>query len=246
MKLEYDKKAGLYTAAVPALSADLTELSYDITVGGKPVKGALHLPKGGTDELIASGKSGSGKVPADTKGPNGGVVQVVGDDIVEIAADKSGETRVYVLDDKLKPVAVGKRRIKLAVGTEIVDLTTEPKGLYFTGKLSTKVNPSKLTVVVYPENATVPVVAVCGWKPGTVVVVNQPAVNLFVVGAWAPAVVVVNQPATQVIVVHKGKGHGRGKKKGHYKLRRPGARAAPGAPGGPSGPRRRRCVSRRP
>ena len=208
--LTYDKSAGLYTATLPKLDADLTEMAYDITLQGKPVKGALQLPRGGTDELIASGKSTSGKVPDGTKGPNGGVVQVVGNDILEIAADRSGETRVYVLDDGLKPVAVGKRRVKLAVGTEIVELTTEPKGLYFTGKLATKVNPSKLTVGLYPESATTPVVALCGWKPGAVVVVNQPTVNLFVVGAWASPspVVIVNRPDPAVIVIHKGKGKG--------------------------------------
>ena len=211
-KLAYDAKLGLYTGSIPKLDADLTEMDYEITLQGKPLKGALFLPRGGTDELIASGKSASGKVAPDRRGPNGGVVQVVGNDVVEIAADKGGETRVYVLDDGLKPVAVGKRRVKLAAGTELIELTAEPQGMYFTGKLSTRVNPSKLTVVVYPESATTPVVALCGWKPGTVIVVNQPTVNLFVVSTWAP-VVVVNQPVTPVVVVHKGKG----KAKGHLK-----------------------------
>lgn len=206
VKLTFDQKAGLYTAVVPALQADITELVYEISLKGKTAKGTLHLPRGGTDELVATGKSASSKLPADKKGPNGGTVQVVGGDVIEIAADKSGEVRVYVLDDDTKPVAVGQRRVKLAVGAEIIELNVGPGGMYFTGKLLTKVNPSKLTVVFYPEKATVPVVVLCGWKPGSVVVINQPTVNLFVVNVWAP-VVVVNQPTTVVVQKGKGKKH---------------------------------------
>ncbi|MFO0660620.1 MAG: hypothetical protein U0165_12430 [Polyangiaceae bacterium] len=219
--LTYDSASGLHTGKIPALSADITEVSYEGTVGGKPIKGTLHLPKGGTDELINNGKAASGKVGADKKGPNGGVVQVVGDDVIEIASDKNGEVRVYVLDDSLKPVAVGSRKIKLAVAgssSEVVELVADPGGAYFKGKLSIKVNPTKVTIIVQPKPEATPVVVLAGWNPGTVVVVGKaaPTVNLFVINAWSQTqVTVVTPPAATVIVQHKGKGKGHGK--GHKK-----------------------------
>jgi hypothetical protein len=220
IKLVFDQKAGLHVATVPKLDAELTELAYDISVKGKSAKGTLHLPQGGTDELLKNAKKSSGKTLKDKKGPSGGVVQVVGGDILEIVADeKTGETRVYVLDDDFKVVAVGKRRIKLAVvgaGPEVIELKVGDNGQYFTGKLVSKGNPAKLTVVLYEEGDTVPVVVLYGWAPGTVVVVGARAtvVPLYVVTTWS-TVVVVNPAPTKIIVVHKGKGKGKGKKKKH-------------------------------
>lgn len=223
--LAYDSSTGLFTGKIPALTADVTELAYDVTIADKPIKGVIHVPKGGTSELVSSGKAASGKLPADAKGPNGGVVQVVGDDVVEIAADKGGEVRVYVLDDAQKPVAVGTRTIKLAVGGstgEVIELTPDSGGTYFKGKLSTKVNPSKLTVIVRNKPDATPVVVLCGWNPGKVVVVGRsaPAVNIFVVNVWPQTTVVVN-PKTVVVVpgtvVLTTKGKGKGRKLGHYK-----------------------------
>lgn len=216
VKLEFDKGAGLHVATIPKLDADLTELSYNISVKGKTIKGTLHLPRGGSDELIKSAKASSGKTLKDRKGPNGGVVQVVGGDILEIVADqKTGETRIYVLDDDFKVVAVGKRQVKLAVvgsGTEVIELKASDKGQYFTGKLANKGNPVKLTVILYEEGETVPVVVLHNWSPGAVVVVGGGAavVPLFVAVNWS--VVVVDPSPTKVIVVHKGKGK---KKKKH-------------------------------
>jgi len=221
-KLVYDTEANVHTAEFPALNADLTEVSYDVSVKGKPVKGALHVPRGGTRELVASAKvSVDAKLPEGKKGPNGGVVQVVGDDVIEVVADaKSGETRVYVLDDDFKPIAVGKRKVKIAVvgsAPEAVELQAEPQGLYFTGKLAVvKTNPHKLTVVLHGERSPEPVVVLVGYHPGTVVVVGPgaPTVGLFVAVGWAPAVVVVD-PTPNVVVVGKGKGKGRWGWKGH-------------------------------
>ena len=216
-KLVYDTEAGVHTAEFPALDADLTEVSYDVQVKGKPVKGALHVPRGGTRELVAAAKvSADVKLPADKKGPNGGVVQVVGDDVIEVVADvKSGETRVYVLDDDFKPIPVGKRKVKIAVvesSPETVELAAEPQGLYFTGKLTVvKANPHKLTVVLTGERSPQPVVVLCGYHPGRVVVVGPgaPTVGLFVAVGWAPAVVVVDPTPNVVVVGGKGKGKGR-------------------------------------
>lgn len=213
--LVYDAATGLHTGKIPALTADITEVSYDAVVGGKPVKGLLHVPMGGTDELITNARASSGKIPADKKGPNGGVIQVVGGDVLEIAADKNGEVRVYVLDDSMKVVPVGTRKIKLAVGgssSEVIELTADAGGTYFKGKLSTKANPTKLTVIVRATPEAAPVVVLCGWNPGTVVVVGRAAVavNIFVINVWPATQVVVN-PAATVVVKHKGKGKGHGK-----------------------------------
>jgi|GEM_PF-3540198 len=221
-KLVYDTEAAVHTAEIPALEADLTEVSYDVSVKGKPVKGALHVPRGGTRELVASAKvSADVKLPEGKKGPNGGVVQVVGDDVIEVVADvKSGESRVYVLDDDFKPIPVGKRKVKIAVvgeAPETVELQAEPKGLYFTGKLAVvKANPHNLTVVLHGERSPQPVVVLCGHHPGRVVVVGPgaPVVGLYVATSWAPAVVVVD-PTPAVIVVGKGKGKGKWGWKGH-------------------------------
>lgn len=215
-KLVYDTEAGVHTAEFPALNADLTEVSYDVSVKGKPIKGAMHVPRGGTRELVATAKvSAEVKLPEGKKGPNGGVIQVVGDDVIEVVADvKSGETRVYVLDDDFKPIPVGKRKVKLAVvgsAPETVELAAEPKGLYFTGKLTVvKTNPHRLTVVLTGERSPEPVVVLCGYHPGTVVVVGPgaPTIGLFVAVGWAPAVVVVD-PTPNIVVVGKGKGKGR-------------------------------------
>lgn len=217
-KLVYNTEANVHEADIPALDADLTEVSYDVSVKGQPVKGALHVPRGGTRELVATAKvSAEVKLPEGKKGPNGGVVQVAGDDVIEVVADvKSGETRVYVLDDEFKPIPVGKRKVKIAVvesAPEIVELQAEPQGLYFTGKLTVvKTNPHKLTVVLHGEHSPQPVVVLCGHHPGRVVVVGPraPTVGLFVATGWAPAVVVVN-PTPNVVIVGKGKGKGKGR-----------------------------------
>jgi len=214
-KLVYNTEAGVHTADIPALDADLTEVSYDGPVKGKPVKGALHVPRGGTPEPRATAEvSAAGKLPEGKKGPNGGVVQVVGEDVIEVVADvKTGDTRVYVPDDDFKPIPVGKRKVKIAVvgsAPEAVELQAEPQGLYFTGKLAVvKTNPHKLTVVLHGEHSPQPVVVLCGWHPGTVVVVGPgaPVIGLFVAVNWAPVVIVDHSPG--VIVVGKGKGKGK-------------------------------------
>lgn len=228
-KLEAGAKPGAYTATLPKLEADLTDVTYKLEVDGKPVNGTLHLPRGGTKQLAANAKAvAEAKPVADTKGPNGGVVQVVGDDIVEIVADKAtGQVRVYVLDDDLKPIPVGKRKVKLAAvasSPEVVELQAEPKGLYFTGKFTGKTNPVKLTVVLYADVDVEPVVVLCGWKPATVIVVGPGApvvLPIFVVVNWAPVVVIDNSPP--VVIIHHGKGKGKGKwgwggKKVHIKI----------------------------
>src|SRR5258708_831474 len=76
----------------------------------------LHLPPGGTAELVAGAKAAA-QVNVDAKaGPHGGVIQVVGNERFEVVANEStGEARVYLLDPDLKVVAIGDRKITLGV-----------------------------------------------------------------------------------------------------------------------------------
>jgi hypothetical protein len=215
--LVLDEKTGLMTAVIPPLEYDLTEVKYDIKVNNKPVKGALHLPPGGTKDLALNAKvSAEVKLPEGKKGPNGGVLQVVGKDTIEIVGDKkSGDMRVYFLDADLKPVkVVPEKTVKIAVvtdtGPETIILTPDKGGLYFTGKLKVVSNPTKITVAVSSPDHTD--VVLCGWHPGTVVVIGPaaPVFGVFVAVNWAPVIVVHDGPD----VVYFGKGKGKGKWKG--------------------------------
>ncbi|WP_437755851.1 hypothetical protein [Sorangium sp. So ce1389] len=237
--LALDAKTGLLIAAGPRLEADLTEVKYNVVVAGKPWNGTLHVPAGGTRVIVEGAKKAERRpIPPGKTGPNGGVIQVVGDDTIEVVADKaSGQVRVYVLDDNFKPVPVGDRKIKLGFvgsGSELILLNPGPGGLYSVGTISAKVNPVKLTVVVaHPTHADVVLV---GYRPGVHVVVgpSAPSLNVVVATTWnvgvkvkaAPGVVVVHDDdddddddgrihVVHVHGKHKGKhkhhhGHGRG------------------------------------
>jgi hypothetical protein len=218
--LAQDSDTGLLTATIPKLDDDLTEVKYEIKVDGKNVIGALHLPPGGTKELEESAKvAAEVKIPEGKKGPNGGVIQVVGDDVVEIVADKaSGKVRVYVLDEDLKPVKIEDRKITIAFvtakGPETIVLAPDPGGLYFIGKMSVIANPVKITVAVtYQEHTHV---VLYGYHPGTVIVVgpSAPVIVVLVKVDWDVDVTVVNPAPVIVIDDHhhwKGKGKHRGK-----------------------------------
>ncbi|MEZ4298073.1 MAG: hypothetical protein R3B70_24185 [Polyangiaceae bacterium] len=96
---------GSLAATGPKLTAELTTITYSLKVGDSTWEGALHVPPGGTADLVAAP---SVTVPEGTKGPNGGVVDVVGDQRVEMVVDeKTGEVRVYLLDENLQPIPVG-------------------------------------------------------------------------------------------------------------------------------------------
>lgn len=212
---------GILTAQIPALADDLTEVGYDLQVGDAKATGAMHLPRGGTKELVESAQEAAAAKPIDKdkKGPNGGVVQVVGDDIVEVVADKnSGQVRMYFLDDDLKVIPIGKRKGKIGmVGASpvIIDVNPDPSGLYLVGKVPVVIQPSKITIEVVDGDEVD--VAVCGYVPGGVIVVGPaaPVIAIFIVTGWPVVVVptpVVVQPG---VVVVKGKGKGKWKWKGH-------------------------------
>ena len=169
--MDLDAKAGALVAAGPKLEADITEIGYTVTVDGKPWSGTLHVPVGGTAELVASAKAGAeasasieGKV-----GPHGGVIQIVGEDRFEIVADEvSGEVRVYLLDADLNVVAMGDRKITLAVVgdvSEVIDLEADAEGgLFLHGKWKLQADPIKITLAVRANGKVT--VAIVGFKPG--------------------------------------------------------------------------------
>jgi hypothetical protein len=193
--VQYDAKTGVLTAVGPKLEADVTPVTYTLMVGDKPWNGSIDVPKGGTQDLVVTGKL-QASLPPSTVGPNGGVVQVVGPDRVELVASKrTGDVRAYVLDADNHPVDPGDRKITVAIEgehPEILVLAPEPSGHFFVGHLHARVNPSRLTVAVNVHGTTH--ACLVGWAPGEVVVIGPeaPRVHLLVVEAWPGEVVEVH------------------------------------------------------
>ena len=190
LPLVFDAQAGMLVGTIPKLEGDLTELEYNIQVEGKPVAGTLHLPAGGTKELVLHAKASADiDIPEGKVGPNGGVIQVVGEDRIELVADEAtGDVRVYVLDADFNPVQIEDRTIKLAIvgeAPETIVLVPDPGGLYFTGHMRAAVDPVRVTVAVGRPHVHTHV-AVVGWHPGAVLVVGAraPRVRFRVAGGW--------------------------------------------------------------
>jgi hypothetical protein len=194
--VQYDPKTGVLTAQGPKLEADITPVNYTLLVGGAPWSGSIDVPRGGTQDLVATGKV-QVALPPSTVGPNGGVVQVVGPDRVELVANKhTGDLRAYVLDADNHPVDPGDRKITVAVQgePEVVVLAPEPGAHFFVGHLRARVNPAYLTVAVNVHGATH--ACLVGWSPGAVVLVGPeaPRLHLLVVDAWPGEVVEMRGP----------------------------------------------------
>ena len=226
--LSADEKAGTLVASGPKLDDDLTEIAYSLSVDGKPWTGTLQIPRGGTQALADGAKEvAASPVPAGKTGPNGGVIQVVGKDRVEIVADKSsGQVRVYVLGPDFQVAPIGERRVRLGVGgegSEIVILTPEPKGLYFTGKLTAKTDPTRLTIVISEKDQAH--ACIVGWTPGLHLLVGAraPRVRILVAtfGADVDIRVQAGQPQPSTVVILRGgdddDDHDHGKHKGEGK-----------------------------
>jgi hypothetical protein len=195
--VQYDATTGVLTAVGPKLAADITPVNYALTVGGTPWKGAIDVPRGGTQDLVDTGKL-QGSFSANVVGPNGGIVQTVGPDRVELLANKqTGDVRAYVLDAENHPIDPGDRKITLALEgeqPEVVALAPEPQGHFVVGNIRARVDPPELTVAVSAHGSTH--ACLVGWAPGSVVVVGPqaPRVHLLAVEAWPGEVVAVHGP----------------------------------------------------
>jgi hypothetical protein len=222
VKLAFDDKANALAGTGPAAKGDITLLRYKVTGGAAPMTGTLHVPVGGTIAL-AKDATEAEKVTAPATGPNGGVVQVVGDDRIEVVGDEdSDQVRVFVLGADGKAVPVGERKVTLAVNadaSEVVALTPSPDGLYLIGKWKVKSDPSRLTIVVRRAGAAH--VALVGWKPGVkIVVLSAPKLKVRVKGGGlAKGLDKDDKPdapggPTLVKVDLKGKDDDKGKDKG--------------------------------
>jgi hypothetical protein len=103
----------LLAGAIGTLEDELTDFAYVVKVRGTSWTGLLQLPATGTDALV---RASAVSVPAGTRGPNGGLVDVVGEQRVELVADaESGELRVYLLDERLQVMPVGDAELTVGI-----------------------------------------------------------------------------------------------------------------------------------
>jgi len=92
------------SAQLAPLEEGLTTIELDLKVKGKEFKESIDVPEGGTKALLKKSKI---SVAEGTKGPNGGTVDVVDDQRVELVMDeKTGDVRVYYLNEKLEVMDV--------------------------------------------------------------------------------------------------------------------------------------------
>jgi hypothetical protein len=131
------------------------------------------------------------------------VIQVVGDDTVEIVADKNtGQVRLYELDPSYRPIPIGTRRATLGLmggDVEMLALSPGPGGMYFTGKLATRIDPVMLTIEVANDEQID--AAIFGYVPGAVIVIGPeaPTIHLLVAVNWNVEVIGPRAPGVVVI-----------------------------------------------
>jgi hypothetical protein len=167
-ELAPDEK-GVLTAAGPPLQEDLTELDYRIDVDGKPWSGALHVPRGGTQAIGEDARvAANTPVPDGKRGPNGGVIQYIGHEPVEVVADKSSqEVRLYVLGPDYKVIDPGERTVRLGYGAETPGMTVlvrEPGANFYVGPWYAGFSPYRVTVAMTVGVETH--VGIVGWSYG--------------------------------------------------------------------------------
>jgi hypothetical protein len=159
---------GYLVAQGPALKDDLTEIDYTLVIDGKPWAGVLHVPRGGTRALDEDAKVAV-DVPAGKTGPNGGTIQYIHGEPVELVADKdTGEVRIYVLGPDFKVVEEpGERSFRIGYVAEVpetVVLVREPGMPYYVGRWRARMDPFRVTVAMTVGVETH--CAIVGWRFG--------------------------------------------------------------------------------
>lgn len=163
-----------------------------------PSPPGLQAPQAQLVAPAPPGIAGLPPPPAPVLGPNGGVVETVGPDRVEVVGNRhTGDVRAYVLGPDGNPVDPGDRRITIALDDprpEVLTLAPEPQGHFVVGHVEAHVEPVHVTVAVTRHGATH--ACLVGWQPASVVVVGPeaPRVHLFRVEAWPGEVVEVHGP----------------------------------------------------
>lgn len=217
-QLKYDSDHAALVAQGPALEADLTELRYTLVTQGEPVSGTLHVPADGSAAIVADTQA-SAKVSVEgVVAPHGGVLQIVGEDRLEIVADDdSDEVRVYLYDASWKPVVFVDHKITIAVGgpkPEVVVLAPGPGSVYFVGAWHVVGEPPRVTICV--KRAGKSHVAIVGYRPGVkLYVATGPKVHVKVKGVgWGPSVKIKGSGGPMVKIDIKEKGP-----KGKFKMK---------------------------
>jgi hypothetical protein len=185
---------GVLVASGPPLQEDLTQIDYALEVDGKPWVGVLHVPRGGTRAIEEDARvAAQVTVPAGKRGPNGGVIQYVGGEPVEMVADKSSqEVRLYVLDRDYNVIDPGERTVRLGYGAEypgVSVLVREPGANYYVGPWYADYSPFRVTVAMTVGVETH--VGIVGWSYGAPLRfgIGFAAPVAFVgVYGWAPSV----------------------------------------------------------
>jgi hypothetical protein len=160
---------GALIASGPPLQDDLTEIDYSLEVDGKTWSGALHMPRGGTRSLDDDAKTAAATViPVGKLGPNGGNIQMIGGEPVELVADaQTQEIRFYALDRNYNVIDPGDRTVRLGYAADysgVEVLVREPGALYYVGPWYAGYNPSRVTIAV--GFGGVVHVGVMGWRYG--------------------------------------------------------------------------------
>ncbi len=115
--------------------------------------GVLHVPQGGTKSIDEDAKAtASLVVPPGKTGPNGGIIQYIGQDPVELVADKdTHEVRMYVLGPDYTVVDPGERSFRLGYDAQVPGmevLVREPGADYYVGPWYATYDPFRVTVVM--------------------------------------------------------------------------------------------------
>jgi len=185
--------SGAVVASGPPLEDELTEIDYALVVEGKVWTGVLHVPRGGTRAIDDDARASlAAPVPAGKMGPNGGVIQMINGEPVEVVADRTTEeVRVYMLGPDFTVIDPGERSIRLGYAAERPDmevLVREPGATYFVGRWNAGFEPGRLTLAVTFHAETH--VGIVGWRFGEHLGcgARAPVVRIAAERSWAPSV----------------------------------------------------------